>query len=438
MLSIDTRNYSKKIINKHISLSSCENNYIVLNYDPKYISIDDDWSVTKYRSVIIDPATHHLLCVAPWGAMTKLTHDYDMDENTKLICPENVNMYADTTVFETDDAKYIADEMVEGTMINLFYDERNGKWQIATRSAITGNYWFYRTEYGNTECHQKSFYQMMMEALRYDMDTSLENIALLNDLPTHYCYSFVLQHPENHIVLSVTQPNLYLVGVFEIINRTTTGDVCVYNETEHAWNQEPRVRYINTHSYTALTLFQEWFNVGILHLPKILYADSIAELKEKYCSETSSLDYMGVMITNIFNGYHISIDNPRYQALKELRGNNPNLQYHFLALNKIDKINEFLVAFPIYVHAFHHFRTQYNRFIALIHHLYVSYYIKKDKSPIDKQYFVHVANIHHTFYIPGITSGNKIIVTFDIIKKYFDEMDPSRVLYYINYDATQV
>jgi hypothetical protein len=407
----------------------------VLNYDPKFVCIDDDSSITKYRSVVIDPATHHLLCVAPWGSMPVSSPDYDIDETTKVICPENADTYVDTTVYESNDAKYIADEMVEGTMINLFYDERNGKWQIATRGAISGNYWFYRTEYGNTECHQTTFYQMMMEALRYDTNTELENIALLADLPTNYCYSFVLQHPENHIVFSITQPKLYLVGVFEIINRTNMGDMCVYNETENKWNQAPRVRYINTHSYTVSTIFKEWFNAGILYLPQILYADSMAQLKEKYCSETSSLDYMGVMVTNIYNGYHISIENPRYQALKELRGNNPNLQYHFLALNKIGKIQEFLDAFPMYNHAFHHFYTQYRRFIALMHRFYVLYYIKKDRTPIDKQYFVHVANIHHTIYIPALTAGNKTIVTFDVVRKYFDEMEPSRLLYYINYDA---
>lgn len=411
-------------------MSSLQHSYIVLNYDPKYICVDDDWSVTKYRSIVVDPATHHLLCVAPWGSMTKSSPEYDIDENTRLLQPD--------TTSENDVSKYIADEMVEGTMVNLFFDIRNGKWQIATRGAISGNYWFYRTEYGNTECYQKTFFQMMMEALRYDVDTKLEDILLLDDLPKHYCYSFVLQHPENHIVFSIQQPKLYLVGIFELINTTTSGEMCVYNESENAWNEPPRVRYINTHSYTALSLFKEWINTGILYLPKILYADSISELKQQYCSETSSLEYMGVMVTNIYNGYHVSFDNPRYQALKELRGNNPNLQYHFLALNKIGKTKEFLAAFPMYTHAFHHFYTQYNRFIALMHRYYVTYYIKKDKSPIDKQYFVHVANIHHTIYIPALTSGNKVIVTFDVVKKYFDEMEPSRLLYYINYDGTTI
>ena len=37
----------------------------------------------------------------------------------------------------------IAQEYVEGTMINLFYDNENCEWEIATRSSIGGKMAFF-------------------------------------------------------------------------------------------------------------------------------------------------------------------------------------------------------------------------------------------------------------------------------------------------------
>ena len=43
-----------------------------------------------------------------------------------------------------------------------------------------------------------------------------DNNLNFNLLDKNFCYSFVLQHPENRIVVSFTTPQLYLISIFNI------------------------------------------------------------------------------------------------------------------------------------------------------------------------------------------------------------------------------
>ena len=102
---------------------------------------------------------------------------------------------------------------MDGTMINVFYNtsnlNKNGKsspkWEIATRSNIGANCRFNLNS-------KKTFRDMF-----YDAITSSEynDSDFFNSLNKKYCYSFVLQHPENRIVHQVKTPQIYLTNVFE-------------------------------------------------------------------------------------------------------------------------------------------------------------------------------------------------------------------------------
>jgi hypothetical protein len=95
----------------------------------------------------------------------------------------------------------IVEELVEGTMIQLFWDSYECKWEIATKSSIGG--------YNTNTFTKTTFRDMFFDALK-------EIKITLNDFNHNYCYSFVLQHPKNQIVFDIIKPKLYLLYVYHI------------------------------------------------------------------------------------------------------------------------------------------------------------------------------------------------------------------------------
>jgi hypothetical protein len=71
----------------------------------------------------------------------------------------------DTFVNRYECANVFVNEQVEGTMVNVFYDARNGHWEMATKHAVCGKYWYYRTDYGEIGgIPNKTFRRMFVEA----------------------------------------------------------------------------------------------------------------------------------------------------------------------------------------------------------------------------------------------------------------------------------
>jgi hypothetical protein len=150
--------------------------------------------------------------------------------------------------------------------------------------------------------------------------------------------------------------------------------------------------------------------------------------------KTSEMYPMGIMITCINTGKQSVIFNENYEFIKKIRGNNPNLQYHFFQLRKNNKINEFLNYFPKYKKAFHQFSKQYQDFVTTTHQHYFNYYVKREREQlVEKKYFIHIAKIHNEIYI----QTQKVIKRSTVLE-YFDKMSPSQLLYYtVKYPETK-
>lgn len=362
--------------------------YKILNYDKSYICFNDI-ETFKYRSVVLSLPDNKILCFSP----PKAIH-YNRFVSDHPILTESI---------------YV-NEYIEGIMINLFFETRSNKWEIATKSAIGGNYFYYRNHYGNKK-KQKTFYQMFMEAFRMDKNDSLSDIFMLNELLKTHSYSFVIQQPDNHIVLDITEPKAFLVAVYDIVSSNTVMPVPIID-------------------------VEKWkcFSDGIVNFPEQIQYSSYDELSSSVDSIHNLINSRGVMITDFRKGSRTKIENPVYNQKKTLRGNNANLQYQFLCLTRINKIKEFLDFFPRYNRLFIRFSADYSKFISNVHSSYLTHYVKKKSVIIAKQYLPHIIKIHHDIYLHSLNLESVVIVRKNVVREYFDKMEPRELLYHLNYN----
>jgi hypothetical protein len=149
---------------------------------------------------------------------------------------------------------------------------------------------------------------------------------------------------------------------------------------------------------------------------------------------TTSYDIVGVVIHNKSTGERTKIRNPVYERVRNLRGNQPKLQYQYLSLRKEGKVGDFLKFYPENKRDFSAFRDQVHLFTQTLFSNYVSCYIKKEKPLIEfsDQYRTHMFNIHQ-HYLNDLRE-KKFFVTNTVVIKYVNNLHPSLLMYCLNYN----
>ena len=409
LYSIPFENISNKIIHKKAKLPE-DREYWVLKYDANY-TCNNDLSFGLYRSVIYD-STEKLLAFSPPKSMEYETFIKKYITNTTDGTTDTTNNNKNTNIF--------INEIIEGTMINLFFDVNANQWEISTKGAVGANYWFYRNQYLlDTTAKQPTFREMFLEALSTtdsDSESSPDFQYRFETLNKSWSYTFVLQHPANHIVLNIKKPKLYLVAVYEIRRESS------------------EVRFISPLEYESESNKGMFQGLCIEFPKRYLESESnIKTLEKEYCSIHSPNTSVGLMFTNLETGERATLENPSYVQLCELRGNNPNLQYQYLSLKHMRKVDEFLKAFPQYKAIFWKFYTNYSDFVTNLHQSYVTYYIKKMEVKISKQYFPLVYKMHHEVYLPSLSTESKTIMKRKVVSDYVKNLTPGELIYYLNY-----
>lgn len=290
----------------------------------------------------------------------------------------------------------VAQEFVEGTMINVFFDNSIGVagcWQISTRNTVGGDMSFYQA---TSKAESKTFHEMFNEACT-EMNLDLSR------LNPHLCYSFVLQHPCNRIVVPFSKLKLYLVDTFRI---------------EHDESSIKVYRKLNP-----------GFGLAPLNYPFMSYK----ELIETYASPNTPYSIMGVVIRNLENGERTKIRNPVYEEVRQLRGNQPKLQYQYLCLRKEGRVKDFLNYYPEKKNELSKYRDLVHMFTETLHKNYVSCYVKKEKplKEFPEQYRTHMFKIHE-IYLRDLRE-KKQFVNNSVVIQYVNDMHPSLLMYSLNH-----
>lgn len=363
--------------------------YTLMYYNKSVMDTTDYDSFGLARSLIFD-SNKHVCCFSP---------------------PKAIDFHAFTEKYPKDDM-IVLEEMVEGTMVNLFWDPRNKVWEFSTRRNIGARNGFMvpgkeednRNE-KNTSKQQKTFRDMFIDATQYS------NFDFLQ-LNRGYCYSFVLQHPANRIVNKINTPALYLVAMYEI-----TKDMNVIS-----------------HDLSIVKNDSEWKSTGV-KFPEI-YAypwDSYEEPKTWFGGEKTPIHMVGVMIHNRNNGMRCKIRNPNYERVRKMRSNQSNIRFNYLLLRQSNQVAEYLNYYPEDNAGFRSMQKSIHEFTAELYKQYISCFIKKEKPLIEfSSYFrTHMFHLHRK-YLDDL-KPNDLVINKGVVIQYVNNLEPKLVMHSLRY-----
>jgi len=374
----------EKIIRKNTELSSAQ--YKLIQYNKQKLTNEEYNSYGLFRSSIFNLNSNNMICYSPPKSLTFKQFQDSLTENI------------------------IAEEFIEGTMINLFYD--NDEWHISTRGSFGGKCKFYQ---GEDEL--PSFYDMfnnVCEKVNFKFDL----------LPTEYSYSFVMQNIKNRIVKPIKEDNLYFITAYEIINDNDKimvtdlfSNKSKFNEIRKLLSENTKILFPNVYSEFSKTNTTEW-----------------DMLNESYSSINTKYDIMGVVYKNSETGEFMKLRNPNHKEIHDLKGNHCKIQYIYLDVRKAKTVDKYLRYYPHDRKIFSFFRQNLHLYTKTLYQNYVNCYMKKAK-PLKEwpfEFRIHMFNIHQK-YLTELKEQNKY-VTMPVVIQYFNDLHPSQQMYVLNYN----
>ena len=400
LLHDDTNNTSNILkLNKFDSRTENNQQYKIITYDKSVLNYDLVDTYGLCRSVIVN-SKNNVVSFAP-------PKSFKADSFLKL--------YPDPS------EDIVAQEFVEGTMINVFFDPTiglAGGWEIATKNIVGATCGFYsmdtkvtpgvpeRKREQKPQPEKKTFRTMFLEAAK-------ENNLILENLNPKLCYSFVLQHPNNRIVIPIKTPQLYLVAIYYIDNNDKNNITIFRSELQEN---------------------KDYWHTTSIKFPEIYEFNDYSELIDKYASMNTEYDKLGFVLHNKNTGHRTKIRNPVYEEVRHLRGNQSKLQFQYLSLRKGGKMNDFLQFFPENKREFSLFRDQVHLFTNTLFYNYISCYMKKTKQlkEFSPQYKTHMFNIHEKY--KNELKPEKKFVTNRVVIEYVNNLQPQLLMHSLNYN----
>jgi hypothetical protein len=377
--------------------------------DDEYIKKKSQFSNVSYELIQYNKKTLDKENYVDKGLVRSLIFNLN---NNKLVCYSPPKSLLLSQFVNNLTNEIILEEFVEGTMINLFYD--NEEWNIATKGSIGGKCKFYQNE------DQPTFHEMFFDICK---EVNLD----LNMLPHNYCYSFVMQNRKNRIVKQIMQNNLYFITAYEINNDDTIKVDNLYKSKDKF--EELKNIFINNSNVKFPVVYDT--------INKEVFDENFEKYKDIYASRNTKYDKMGVIFKNVDTGEHAKLRNPIHKEIHDLKGNHCKIQYIYLDLRKCNKISRYLKYYPEDKLVFLYLRNMVHEYTKNLYRNYVNCYIKKQK-PLKEwpfEFRIHMYNLHQ-YFLTELKEKNKYIDLNQVIQ-YFNNLHPSQQMYALNYNLRQ-
>jgi hypothetical protein len=206
------------------------------------------------------------------------------------------------------DSVQVAEEFLDGTMINVFRPSMDSSTWMSTRSRIGGIGKFYQS--GIT------FDEMMMETLKVKGIADLSEL-LPKNVPCGVTASFtstVLQHPANRIVKTVTEPTYHMIHHGWV---DETGLVTIHEIQDSS-------RIMSLAAIRGSKTIEQWINLQ---------------------AQQRGFGWQGVVLKD-GQGKRYRFRSHVYEMVRRIRGNETTLEERFARLRKMHQTSQYTVFYP--------------------------------------------------------------------------------------------
>ena len=376
-------NYDRETSNFIVKKIPSENiNYTkyLIKYKKDCLDADNIETMSRFRSIVVfKDNTTDVFSLKSFSPPKSLNYNNFIEKNDFNSC------------FIT--------EIVDGTMLNMFYDQYSDEWVVCTKSNYGANCKF------NLDI-DLTFKQMFEEAFENDN----LNYDMFNK---NYSYSFVLQHPKNRIVTPVSNPTLYLVGVYKCENNKAT-------------------LLLDTEEYNTMKTPEKFKHDEFMQLFGGEFDDEWIQLTYVCSEKILRYDIPGYNIYDM-HGVRTKIRNLSYEHIKRMKGNGQKRLFTYLKLRNNGNLNEFIKYYPEYIEEFDQYKEKLYEWTDKLYNNYVECFILKNKILKNCDYelkpiLYDIQKIYLTELFP-----NQRKVTFKFVVEYVKKMPVQKIMFSMNY-----
>ena len=313
------------------------------------------------------------------------------------------NRPVSVTAFKSEDGEglptaettegYTVERFEDGSLIGLFYDAYNNRWNIHTRTTPGGFCRFYSA---------KSFAELFREA------TASLNLELLDRAASYTC---MLQHPENRLVTRYRQPWVVFVQQATV---DESGGVRMSTVTRDAFP-------LSLRPHTPVR-----YEVGSWDSVRAKVAD---------IERTSDRIDQGLVVKDA-EGHRWKLRTTRYKEVRKLRGNNARLDFQYLMFWKLGVLSQYLDIYSEERGAANALLERWKRVTRDVYHIHTDVFKARTlpKTAIPPKYRPFVYGLQDLFHELR-ASGQKI--DWETTKKYMNERDVPQMLFCLNWEFRQ-
>lgn len=361
-----------------------DGNLYIMTYNESKSNMNDPL-VRECRGIILEKETNHIVCYTfDKGYDTQHTAEQTSEQPAQSL-PQS------TTHYETS---------IDGTQIRVFY--YNNKWHLATTRKIDA--------YKSRWYSKKSFGVLFEEAIKH-MYPEFDNYTKFYDkLDKYCCYSFVLKHPENNIVVIYQTPSLVHVmtrSMITLLEMTYNIQYAKHNKLD-----------------------------DVMEYPTILCQthDEFTQLMDhNRTQQTNDIKYEGVMIVEFMASIPVPIKRTKvlyedYKILKSLRGNSQSNFYRFLELRNTPQLQLYLTYYNQYEREFMKYEMDLYKMAKDIQTTYYHRFIVKDISNQNVPYEFRPI----LYYLHGQHINTHQQTTINTVIEYLNTLQPQQICFIYN------